>query len=550
MAQRPANWDLETDVVAVGSGLGSLTAAIVAHDQGKQVVVLEKAPKLGGLCAYGGGEVFSPAGRHMADIAHEDSDEAARAYFEFLAAGFNDQALTDKLLATYKTAIDYVEDKAGVAWEAVEGLHDYYYPDAPGSSTGRYLCVKLFEGKELGEWQTKTWAMSPHLPPGLTHKEMYEWGGLANVTGWNYELLGERVVADQRTFGPGMMGYFVKAAMVDRGIPAHIETPVRELVVEDGRVVGVRAEKDGQSFWVGARNGVILGIGGYDHNKKMATMYEEWHEWNSSTQPYFHGDHIVMGGEIGADIASVPPQNLAMFYGYNIPGEEHDGVPIFRSSWECGCPHALWVNQAGERFTDESFYKDYQPRVRQLDGRTQSFPNKQPYLIFDGNYREKFPLGTYGPGMDIPEELAVSAGSVRELAEKCDIDPDALERTLTEFNEGAEKGEDPRFGMGHFPWTQGLAGDPSYPNPNVGVVDKAPFYAVKLRPVGVGINSHGLRTNTDAQVMHVRGHEIPGLYAVGISAGLLDLGGGYQSGTSNMRAIAWGYVAGQHVSGA
>ena len=68
-------------------------------------------------------------------------------------------------------------------------------------------------------------------------------------------------------------------------------------------------------------------------------------------------------------------------------------------------------------------------------------------------------------------------------------------------------------------------------------------------PVGVGINSHGLRTNVNAQVMHVRGRPIPGLYAVGNSAALLDLGGGYQSGTSNMRAITWGYVAGQHLSG-
>lgn len=550
MAGRPARWDLETDVVAVGSGLAGLTAALVAHDQGKQVVVLEKAPKLGGLCAYGGGEVFCPNGRHMKEIGAHDSDEAAAAYFAFLGAGFNDPDLTARLLAHYREAIEYVEDQAGVAWEAVDGLHDYYYPDAPGSSTGRYLAVKLFEGAQLGEWQTRTWAMSPHLPPGLTHREMYEWGGLANVTQWDYELLGERATRDLRSFGPGMMGYFVKAAMVDREIPAHVETPVRELVVDEGRVVGVRAQKEGRDFFVGARDGVLLAIGGYDHNPRMATMYEEWHEWNSSAQPYFHGDHLVMGGEIGADVASVPPQNLAMFYGYNIPGEEHDGVPLFRSSWECGCPHAVWVNQAGKRFTDESFYKDYQPRIRQLDGRTQSFPNRQPWLIFDGHYRERYPLGSYAPGMDIPEALATRADSVRELADKCGIDPDALERTLDEFNEHAARGEDPEFDTGHFPWTRGLAGDPSYPNPNVGVVNKPPFFAVKLRPVGVGINSHGLRTDVNGQVVHVRGHAIPGLYAAGISAALLDLGGGYQSGTSNMRAITWGYLIGRHLAGA
>ncbi len=94
-----------------------------------------------------------------------------------------------------------------------------------------------------------------------------------------------------------------------------------------------------------------------------------------------------------------------------------------------------------------------------------------------------------------------------------------------------------------------LVGDQSYPNPNVGPLDKAPYYGLALVPVGVGINSHGLRTDIHARVLHVRGHPISGLYAVGNSAALLDLGGGYQSGTSNMRAITWGYVAGRHVAG-
>ena len=49
-------------------------------------------------------------------------------------------------------------------------------------------------------------------------------------------------------------------------------------------------------------------------------------------------------------------------------------------------------------------------------------------------------------------------------------------------------------------------------------------------------------------MIHQRGHVIPGFYAVGNSAALQDLGGGYQSGTSNMRAITWGYIAGRHAA--
>ena len=72
---------------------------------------------------------------------------------------------------------------------------------------------------------------------------------------------------------------------------------------------------------------------------------------------------------------------------------------------------------------------------------------------------------------------------------------------------------------------------------------------MRLVPVGVGINSHGLKTDLHARVVHVRGEPIPGFYAVGNSAALLDLGGGYQSGTSNMRAITWGWIAGRHAMG-
>lgn len=392
MASRPASFDLEVDVVCVGSGLGAVGAAIAAHDRGASCLILEKAPKLGGVCAYGGGEVFVPNNHKMRERGDADSDEDGRRYYEFVSAGYARPAHLTKLLDTMRPAVEYFEKEAGVRWLSVEGLPDYHYPDAPGSKgSGRYLSVELFDGAQLGEWQAKTF-LTPHFPLGVKHEELYAWGGLAKVTEWNYELLGERITADQRAWGAGMMGWFLKAALVDRKIPAHVGCPVRELYTdESGAVVGVRAEKDGKDLAVRARKGVVLATGGYDHNKAMATMYENTHDWNSACPPYVHGDHIVMAGEAGAALASVPPTNLAMFFGYNLPGEEHEGVPLYRSSWECGCPHAIWVNARGERFCDESFYKDYQPRLRHWDGKTQSQPNFQPWLIFDGNYRERYP---------------------------------------------------------------------------------------------------------------------------------------------------------------
>ena len=133
----------------------------------------------------------------------------------------------------------------------------------PGTvAEGRYFECDLFEGKDLGPWQKKTY-LTPHMPPGITHEELFEWGSLSCILQWDFATMGKRVGADVRGMGPAMMAYFVKAAMLDRGIPAHVDTPVRRLIVEAGRVVGVEAEREGAPWRIRARKGVLLAIGGY-----------------------------------------------------------------------------------------------------------------------------------------------------------------------------------------------------------------------------------------------------------------------------------------------
>lgn len=548
MAFRLSKWDLTVDVVSVGSGLGGLSAAILAHDGGKKAVVLEKASKLGGICAYSGGEVFVPNNHLMEASGLHDSDEEGMKYLRFLAAGYADPKLQDELLKTGQIAAKYFQEKAGVRWKLVKDFPDYHYPHAPGTAkAGRYLEVHLFNGPDLKEWQQKTY-LSPHMPNSIDHDELFGWGGFVNVMKWDFRLMGKRFKQDARGFGPGMMAYFIKAAMLDRQIPAYLDTSVRELVVEDGAVVGVRAEREGKDFFVRARKGVVLATGGYDWHPDMPKYFEQLPAWNSVVMPTVEGDGMVMGGEVGAAVAAVPANNMGIFFGYHVPGEEQEGKPMWRNSWEGGFPHAIWVNKAGKRFGDESFYRDYVPRVRAWDGESQTQPNYPPHLIFDSNYREKYPLGTFLPVQDLPEELVARADTLRELAGKLGIDPDGLEATVARFNKHAEEGVDPDFGRGKYPWANMMIGDPSRKNPNLGPLEKAPFYGLKLQVTSVGINSAGLKTNADAQVLHVRGQPIQGLYAVGNAAAPLDIGAGYQSGLSNLRGMVGGFRAGKHAA--
>jgi hypothetical protein len=308
-------------------------------------------------------------------------------------------------------------------------------------------------------------------------------------------------------------------------------------------VVGVRAERAGKDYLVRAKRGVVLATGGYDWNPQMARWFEGLPEWQSMVQPSVAGDAMTMGGEIGAAVAAVPAHNLGLFFGYHIPGEEHDHAPLWRGSWEGGFPHAIWVNRAGERFADESFYRDYLPKTRAWDGVKQEHPNFPPFLVFDSSYRAKYPLGTVLPVQDFPAGLVESGATLRELAGKLGVDADGLERTVARFNGFAEEGVDRDFGRGTYPWAAMMTGDRTRKNPNLGPLDAPPFHGLRLHVASVGINAAGLRTDAQARVLHVRGQPIAGLYAVGNSAAPLDIGAGYQSGLSNLRGLVGGYVA-------
>jgi predicted oxidoreductase len=93
-----------------------------------------------------------------------------------------------------------------------------------------------------------------------------------------------------------------------------------------------------------------------------------------------------------------------------------------------------------------------------------------------------------------------------------------------------------------------MTGDRKKPgNPNLAPLDKPPFYGLQLRVVSAGVNAAGLRVNAHAQVLHVRGRPIAGLYAAGNAAAPLDIGAGYQSGVANLRGLVGGYRAAQHI---
>jgi hypothetical protein len=138
--------------------------------------------------------------------------------------------------------------------------------------------------------------------------------------------------------------------------------------------------------------------------------------------------------------------------------------------------------------------------------------------------------------------------TLRELAQSAGIDPDALENTVVSYNENAAKGSDPEFGRGSNAYDI-ANGDPEHgPNPCVGPLDHAPFYAIRVYAGCVGTFA-GLQTNENSMVVSGAGYPIQGLYAVGNDMASIT-GGDYISGGCTLGpGMTFGYIAGKHAAG-
>lgn len=549
IANLPAKWDLETDLIAVGSGGGGLAAAITAHDHGLSAMVLERSDEVGGVTAYSMGEVWVP-GNHLASaLGIEDSPESGFRYVQSLSMGYaHDRAIRNQAIHG-PVALKYFEDAIGLKMQAIRNFPDYYFPhNNDAVAEGRYLEVEPFPAATLGDWQGKT-RLTPHLPAGLTHYDIFHGGGLANMLGWDYELLARRLERDERCLGPGLAAYFVKGVL-DRGIPMHTGTAAEELIGDGEKIVGLRARRGGQDIFIKANRGVVIAVSGYERDPDLAMTLSAILDPVSMVMGTVDGAHLRLAGPFGARVARVPdPTNL----GIHMPGEEHDnGAPLWRGSLPfLGLPHTIVVNKAGKRFANEAFYRQIYYAVDAVDGATQTHPNFPCWAVFDHQARSKYPFGTVMPGEPLPQGVGVTADTLAELAAKTGIDAVALARTVDGFNLYAEAGIDPEFQRGTFPWGASMCGDLNHrPNPNLGTLAQGPFYAVELKRMGGGgIGSTGLLADDHCRALGWDNQPITGLYVAGNSMARLDTGAVMQSGISNARGMTHGYLAGRHAAG-
>ena len=137
--------------------------------------------------------------------------------------------------------------------------------------------------------------------------------------------------------------------------------------------------------------------------------------------------------------------------------------------------------------------------------------------------------------------------TVGELASAIDVDPAGLADTIRRHNEFARSGIDPDFGKGSNAYDR-CNGDPVHkPNPCLGPIERAPFYAVRVEPTPLG-TSLGLCTDANARVCDATGNPIAGLYAVGNDMQSV-MGGEYPGAGAQLGpGMTFGYLAALHAT--
>src|SRR5262249_26078789 len=178
-------------------------------------------------------------------------------------------------------------------------------------------------------------------------------------------------------------------------------TPARELVVVDGRVVGVRCEQGGQPLIIGARRAVILACGGFEWNTEMVRAFIGYDVTPLSVGTNT-GDGHRMGMEAGAKLG-----NMTGYWGQAAtfdPAVTRDGQVVGQMT-TAGIPGAIVVNQRGQRFLNESAtYHDWPKAFGNFDANRPGLANAQPaWWVFDEELRRAMPILSVAPDAPTPD---------------------------------------------------------------------------------------------------------------------------------------------------
>jgi 3-oxosteroid 1-dehydrogenase len=555
------------DLVIVGSGGGSMCAALEAKRLGRRPVILEKQAKVGGSTAFSGGVWWIPNNPLMAREGVADSFEKAKQYFDAVVT-YKGPAVTaarrDAFLQTGPEMIGFLE-RRGMKLYRPEGWSDYYDELPGGEPRSRSLMASRFDLNELREWAPRLQTYAPGLAAPIGSNEFTtlflmkrtlagkaKLLKLIGVTVWG-KLTGKRLVSN----GHAIQGRMLQIALREQ-IPIFPDTPVTDFIVENGRVCGVTVQRDGRSVQVRASDGVLINSGGFSRNGAMRQQYGRTPiagDWTNAN-PGDTGEMIEAMMRLGAGTDCLDTAWWVVT-SRNTDGTWPEGAVMpdgtvfpFMHHLDLSFPYSIMVDQTGERFCDEAgAYMEIGERMYQRHQQTgKAIP---AWVIFDARQRRYYHWGSALPGTTpqswLDSGYMKQAATLDQLCGICGIDAAGLRRTVERFNGFCQTGVDADFKRGGRAFDR-AHGDPRVkPNPNLGPIEQAPFYAVAIYPGDVG-TAGGVLTDEHARVLRSDGTAVEGLYATGNCTASV-FGRCYPgAGASIGASFVFGYLAARHAA--
>lgn len=558
----PSHWDQEVDLLVFGAGTAGMTAALMANQHGLDVLLCEKTAVVGGISATSGGTTWVPGTTQSQRAGVPDTVADAATFLKAVVGDRGGEALRDAFLASGPQAIDELERISDVKFVAAAAHPDYV--SGPGAAFGgRALAPLAFDGRLLGKDFARVRPPRPEfmglggmmVPRADLDALLAPFTSLKNLTR-TLSVVG-RYCIDRLSYPRGthlVMGNALVARLFyslrQRNVAIRFETPLHELILENGQVLGAVVQHNGQFQRIRARQGVVLATGGVTRHPTLRKQLFPAAAQPLSLAPLTHtGDGIDRALKVNAQLDN----------GHDSPGLWMPcSIRTAKDGYQAVWPHILLdrakpgliaVNSRGLRFVNESdSYHDFVMGML-ADGSHTS------HLICDEDF-----LRRYGLGLVMPLRSAVNIASfvkagylvkgrtLAELASKLKVDAQGLANTVSTYNEAAERGEDPVFKRGSSPMNR-HNGDPQQrPNPCVRPLGEGPYYAVTVQPADLACSA-GLNGNADGQVLDTKGQVIEGLYACGNDLASIFRGTYPGPGTTLGPAIVFGWRVARHAAG-
>ncbi|MEP7737771.1 3-oxosteroid 1-dehydrogenase [Nocardioides sp. 31GB23] len=546
----------EVDVVVVGAGGAGMTAALAAGTAGLDTLLVEKSGYFGGSTARSGGGVWIPGNYALREAGQVDDDdhEQAMAYLEAIVGDVVPRVRRETYLRRGPEVMDFLRERTPLRFAWVPGYSDYL-PEQPGGRAAGRSCEPVpMDASFLGAELERLHPAYSKAPANMIVTQadfrrislgMRTWRGPATML----KVLVRRVVAGLRRHRMYAMGNAIvislRQGLIEAGVPLAYDTALDELVLEHGRVVGVRVTRGGQRHEVRARRGVVLGSGGFERNLEL----REQHQPRPTSVEWTTGSEFNTGAGLLAGIAVGARTDLLddAWWGPTIP---LPGRPWFCLA-ERNLPGSVIVNGAGRRFMNEAL--PYVEAVHEIyAGEATGVQHVPAWMVFDQRYRNRYLFAGLGPRQPFPgrwykEGVVKKADSLAALAEQIEVPVEGLTSTVQRFNTFAASGVDEDFHRGDSAYDKYYSDPTVKPNPSLHRIDQGPFYAVKIVPGDLGTKG-GLVTDEQARVLREDGSVVEGLYAAGnVSSAVM--GRTYAGpGATIGPALTFGWLAVEHLA--